>query len=135
MTDTKPGRANWSYPTAVKFGVGGTLRRLTRSFVGPYAVRTVHDGLLHAHSSLLGAMQLRASDDLEGGEEQEGEGAGHLHDRPLARAVVGLFDRSPPDMSEHGCDIDDRAMPAGCLRQGWGPTCSTPCPAWRSTRA
>jgi biopolymer transport protein ExbB len=30
---------------------------------------TIHEGLVHAHSSMLGAMQLRASDELERGEK------------------------------------------------------------------
>ena len=44
--------------------------RLTDQAQDPY-LRTVHEGLLHAHSSLLGAMQIRASDELEDAERYQ----------------------------------------------------------------
>ena len=52
---------------AVATGEFGSALALTARTSDPY-LRTVHDGLLHAHSSLLGAMQLRASEELKGGE-------------------------------------------------------------------
>jgi biopolymer transport protein ExbB len=41
--------------------------KLTDNKSDPF-LQTIHEGLLHAHSSLLGAMQISASDELEGGE-------------------------------------------------------------------
>lgn len=43
--------------------------RLAQSSDDPYLL-TVHDGLLHAHSSLLGAMQLRATAEIERAERR-----------------------------------------------------------------
>jgi len=44
--------------------------RLTDDPNDPY-LQTIHEGLLHAHSSMLGAMQLRASRELEAGERRQ----------------------------------------------------------------
>jgi biopolymer transport protein ExbB len=44
--------------------------QISQSSTDP-CLKTVHDGLLNAHSSLLGAMQLRAGDELEGGESRQ----------------------------------------------------------------
>src|SRR5262249_45210107 len=42
---------------------------LTQNSDDPF-LATVHEGLLHAHSSMLGAMQLRAMDELEKAEKR-----------------------------------------------------------------
>src|SRR5579859_5220505 len=42
--------------------------RMTTASDDPF-LNTVHEGLLHAHSSLLGAMQLRANDEIEKAEK------------------------------------------------------------------
>ena len=52
---------------AITAGEFDKALQLTESSNDPF-LRTVHEGLLHAHSSLLGAMQIRASDELEHGE-------------------------------------------------------------------
>ena len=52
---------------AISSGNFATAVKLTTNTNDPF-LKTVHEGLVHAHSSMLGAMQLRASDELEHGE-------------------------------------------------------------------
>ena len=54
---------------AVSAGDFHTAVEITGSS-GDAFLRTVHDGLVHAHSSLLGAMQLRASEEIEHAEKR-----------------------------------------------------------------
>lgn len=55
---------------AISTGDFETALRLTDDSDDPF-LQTIHEGLVHAHSSLLGAMQLRASKELESGERRQ----------------------------------------------------------------
>jgi len=55
---------------AISSGDFDVALELTNQPADPF-LATVHEGLLHAHSSLLGAMQLTASDELERGERRQ----------------------------------------------------------------
>ena len=49
---------------AVAHGRFDDAARLTRGVDDPF-LATIHEGLMHAHTSLLGAMQLRATDEID----------------------------------------------------------------------
>ncbi|MGA2233286.1 MAG: MotA/TolQ/ExbB proton channel family protein [Tepidisphaeraceae bacterium] len=66
---TRPGPLAKSYE-AIAGGDFDRALQLTDRTSDPF-LRTVHDGLINAHSSLLGAMQIRASDELERGERMQ----------------------------------------------------------------
>ncbi len=55
--------------TAIAEGRFSEAEQLTRPAGDPF-LATVREGLLHAHSSLLGAMQLRATDELDHAEKR-----------------------------------------------------------------
>lgn len=61
---SRPATLNTAFD-AISSGDFAKAIELTADENDPHLL-TVHDGLIHAHSSLLGAMQLRASDELEG---------------------------------------------------------------------
>ncbi|HVR37259.1 MAG TPA: MotA/TolQ/ExbB proton channel family protein [Methylomirabilota bacterium] len=54
---------------AISSGNFARALTLTRDPRDPY-LGTIHEGLVHAHSSMLGAMQLRASDEIERAEKR-----------------------------------------------------------------
>ncbi|HEY1922157.1 MAG TPA: MotA/TolQ/ExbB proton channel family protein [Tepidisphaeraceae bacterium] len=55
---------------AISSGDFESAMKLTEDKSDPF-LQTIHEGLVHAHSSMLGAMQLRASKELESGERRQ----------------------------------------------------------------
>lgn len=66
---TDPVAAEQSFE-AIAAGEFDRALELTEDPKDPF-LETIHEGLIHAHSSLLGAMQLRASKELESGERRQ----------------------------------------------------------------
>jgi biopolymer transport protein ExbB len=66
---TRPQHLEKSYD-AIASGQFDDALELTDESDDPF-LRTIHEGLVHAHSSLLGAMQLRATDEVELGERRQ----------------------------------------------------------------
>jgi biopolymer transport protein ExbB len=64
----QPERLNEAFD-AIADGRFDDAEKLTRDEGDPF-LATCHEGLIHAHSSLMGAMQLRATDEIEKGEKR-----------------------------------------------------------------